>query len=190
MTPSVSNSQGNEYTRDRGEIGLERLTLTGQAAQWPTPSAAVMNDAESPESWHARAEAIKERGINGNGAGLPLTIAAKSWPTPNSRDHKGSDHKGSDLPSRNGGASLSHAAEQGVFSHSSPQAPQMVAGLACSPSTPTSPLRLNPAFGEWLMGWPSQWTRAEPSASSASATALWRSRLQSQLSSLLEEQQG
>lgn len=255
MTPSVSYSQGNEYTRDRGEIGSERLTLTGQAAhwptprgtdgpkggpnqagskgdltlpsmaaQWPTPSAAVMNDAESPQSWRARAQRLKDKGINGNGAGLPLTIAAKAWPTPNAHviEHKRTppivdgtrqptdpqistadyavhvfpqtwptpnsrDHKGSDLPSRNGGASVSHAAEQGVFSHSSPQDPQMVAGLACSPSTRTSPLRLNPAFGEWLMGWPSQWTRAEPNASSASATALWRSRLQSQLSSLLGE---
>ena len=37
MTPSVSNSQGNEYTRDRGQPGMERLTLTGQAQQWTTP---------------------------------------------------------------------------------------------------------------------------------------------------------
>lgn len=53
----------------------------------------------------------------------------------------------------------------------------------------STPRRLNPIFGEWLMGWPSQWTKAEPSASSASATALWRFRLQQHLSCLLAEQE-
>jgi len=49
--------------------------------------------------------------------------------------------------------------------------------------------RLNPYFGERLMGWPTGWTSATaPSASSASATELWRSRLQQHLSCLLDEQ--
>ena len=94
MTPSVSNSQGNEYTRDRGQEGQERLTLTGQASQWPTPSASVANDGESPETWHARAEKIKERGINGNGAGMPLTIAATQWPSPNVQDAEAAGGQG------------------------------------------------------------------------------------------------
>ncbi|UYL85448.1 cytosine-specific methyltransferase [Acidovorax phage Alfacinha3] len=47
MTPSVSNSQGNEYTRDRGMPGLERLTLTGQAQHWPTPAS---RDYRTPNS--------------------------------------------------------------------------------------------------------------------------------------------
>ncbi|MDA8444793.1 hypothetical protein [Paracidovorax valerianellae] len=47
MTPSVSNSQGNEYTRDRGMPGLERLTLTGQAQNWPTPAS---RDYRTPNS--------------------------------------------------------------------------------------------------------------------------------------------
>jgi hypothetical protein len=55
-------------------------------------------------------------------------------------------------------------------------------------TTPNSPRRLNPLFGEQLMGWRFQWTKAEPSASSASETALWRSRLQQHLSCLLGEQ--
>ena len=49
MTPSVSNSQGNEYTRDRGQKGQERLTLTGQAAQWPTPAARDSKGANSAD---------------------------------------------------------------------------------------------------------------------------------------------
>ena len=47
MTPSVSNSQGTEYTRDRGMPGLERLTLTGQAQRWPTPAS---RDYRTPNS--------------------------------------------------------------------------------------------------------------------------------------------
>jgi len=47
--------------------------------------------------------------------------------------------------------------------------------------------RLNPAFGEWLMGWPIGHTIAEPSASSASEMASWRSALQQQLCNLFNE---
>lgn len=54
----------------------------GAGMNWPTPSAALTNDQESPESWQARADRIKQKGINGNGAGMPLTVAAKAWPTP------------------------------------------------------------------------------------------------------------
>jgi hypothetical protein len=46
------------------------------AHHWPTPTAALLNDGEHPDQWQARADRIKERGINGNGAGMPLTVAA------------------------------------------------------------------------------------------------------------------
>ncbi len=45
---------------------------------WPTPDANVMNDGESAETWHARAELLKEKGYNGNGAGIPLAVACLS----------------------------------------------------------------------------------------------------------------
>lgn len=49
--------------------------------------------------------------------------------------------------------------------------------------------RLNPYFGERLMGWPTGWTSATaPHASSASETELWRSKLQQHLSCLLNGQ--
>lgn len=72
------------------------------------------------------------------------------------------------------------------FSHPAPLTPD---GQESSSTSPISPRRLSPIFGEWLMGWPSQWTKAEPSASSASATELYRSALQQRLSSLFGEQQ-
>lgn len=43
----------------------------------PTPSASQHNDSESAEQWQARADSIKAKGINGNGAGTPLPIAVQ-----------------------------------------------------------------------------------------------------------------
>lgn len=60
-------------------------------------------------------------------------------------------------------------------------------GQESSNDSPKSPRHLNPLFGAWLMGWPSTWVIAEPHASSALETALWRSTLQSHLSCLLDE---
>ena len=70
--------------------------------------------------------------------------------------------------------------------HSSLPALQTQPGLESSPSTQNSPRRLNPVFGEWLMGWPLTWTTAEPSASSASAMVVYRFKLQQHLSCLLD----
>lgn len=75
-----------------------------------------------------------------------------------------------------------------VVTHSPclPQAQPTADGPESSPNIPNSPRHLNPLFAAWLMGWPSTWAIAEPRASSASATALWRSRLQQRLSCLLD----
>lgn len=107
------------------------------------------------------------------------------WPTPNSRDHKGSD-----LASRNGGASLPHFVETGIRCHSSPPAPVISTdGVALSPTeiSTSERRRLNPAFVCWLMGSPWWWTRAEPINFAAREMALYRSKLLSLLSSLLGE---
>lgn len=61
-------------------------------------------------------------------------------------------------------------------------------GQTSSEDTHTSRQHLNPLFAAWLMGWPSTWVIAEPHASSALETELWRSKLRSQLSYLLDEQ--
>ena len=61
---------------------------------WPTPCASLHNDGEDPASWLARAEKLKKKHRNGNGAGMPLSIAARLWPTPCATDHKGSYRPG------------------------------------------------------------------------------------------------
>jgi len=52
-------------------------TRNGAVPLLPTPSAAVVNDGESPETWTARRARVKATGVNGNGMGMPLTIAAQ-----------------------------------------------------------------------------------------------------------------
>ena len=53
---------------------------------WPTPDASVAQDGENPETWLARRERVKLTANNGNGMGMPLTIAARLWPTPRAED--------------------------------------------------------------------------------------------------------
>ena len=61
----------------------------GNTAMWPTPSGQLHNDSESPESFRKRQAELKDKGINGNGAGTPLPIVAKEtamWSTPRASD--------------------------------------------------------------------------------------------------------
>ena len=67
---------------------LELITSGGESssgpspATGPTPSGGLCNIDESPETFLARAEGLKGKGYNGNGAGLPLGVSAKLGPTP------------------------------------------------------------------------------------------------------------
>lgn len=188
MTPSVSNAQGNAYTRDRGNPMAERLTLSGQAQQWATPRTITGGG----ESAHRK----KELGRENSGGGdlqaqaqewnLPFEemqtkqIASPLWPTPDASSEKyrlsGNSQQSKSLEPLSRAFSLRAQATRD--------------GSTSSPSIRTSTRRLNPIFGEWLMGWRLQWTNAVPSACGASVTASWRSRLQSHLSFLLCELEG
>lgn len=97
-----------------------------------TPAASNPQDGESAESWLARRELLKAKGINGNGAGMPLSIAVRLFPTPTKAD--GSGGPGT-TPKRTGGPNLRTvvAAEDGNG-------------------------RLNPLWVEWMMGLPLGWT--------------------------------
>jgi hypothetical protein len=54
----------------------ELPTIGTGSSLLPTPSAMVANDGEQPETWLARRERVKASRSNGNGMGMPLTIAA------------------------------------------------------------------------------------------------------------------
>jgi site-specific DNA-cytosine methylase len=102
---------------------------------WPTPAASNPQDGESAASWLARRETLKAKGINGNGAGMPLSVAVRLFPTPTRAD--GSGGPGT-TPKRTGGPNLRTvvAAEDGNG-------------------------RLNPEWVEWMMGLPLGWTDPE-----------------------------
>lgn len=47
------------------------------AGNWPTPAACIPQDGEDPDQWLERRKVLKETKRNGNGAGMPLTIAVQ-----------------------------------------------------------------------------------------------------------------
>lgn len=55
--------------------------LSTAAKQWSTPDAGVWNDAEDPAQFRARQAKLKAKATNGNGAGTPLAIQAKEFPS-------------------------------------------------------------------------------------------------------------
>jgi hypothetical protein len=83
-TPSAHDAGSNN------EKSTQNANLARDASMWPTPSAANPNETEDPQLWLARAESIKAKGINGNGAGMPgsrygttlLDAVNGRWATP------------------------------------------------------------------------------------------------------------
>ena len=67
-----------------------RTSVSGGSA-WPTPDAQLFQDGADPEKHEARLQRLKQQcaGRNGNGAGTPLAMAAKQWPTPQAHDATG-----------------------------------------------------------------------------------------------------
>ena len=78
--PTANAHDGRRPGHD--DDSTQGMNLKREAENWPTPGAAVSNEGETPETWQARADKIKEQGINGNGAGMPLAIAAQLWQSP------------------------------------------------------------------------------------------------------------
>jgi hypothetical protein len=76
------------------------------------------------------------------------------------------------------GAKMQQMLKQQAESHSGRQAPR-VTGPTFPPNS--GPLRLNPAFVEYLMGWPHGWTDFAPVAT---AWSRWLRRMRSELSRL------
>ena len=68
-------------------VGSARPTSDSARIGWPIADASIAQDGESPASWLARRERLKENARNGNGCGTPLAMAVNpeicGWPTPN-----------------------------------------------------------------------------------------------------------
>lgn len=141
-TAGDSRSSGR-HTTTTGVMN-HGTTLTDACRAWPTPTAALTNDGESPESFLARQKKWAHKYHNS----MPLTVASKMWPTAGANDYKGSYKLGQ----RRG--QLDEAAEQRF----SPPGPKPTGRQSKTPSGQ----RLNPLFVEWLMGLPIGWTDFAP----------------------------
>jgi hypothetical protein len=137
----------------------------------PTPSACIANDGERPETWLARRERVKAKALNGNGMGMPLSIAAQLLPTLRSCSAMASrlDTAGNTDPARF--PNLETVAAKllptpTVNDAGNSTLPPSLRGRDSLPgamlrddSTPTGgPTYLNPSFVEEMMGFPVGWT--------------------------------
>lgn len=129
-TPRVSTG---DYTRDHGVTGQERLSLQGEAKTWPTPTAEPYGRNQSPSE---------------NAAIRPsLAMMAPRWSTPTTADVEGG------RKARSKGRS-EELLLNGQAEECSRQALQKLTDGDPSLNATRS---LNPAFVEWLMGWPPGW---------------------------------
>ena len=157
------------------------LPSAAMLAPWSSPNAGLHNDGESWESFEARRETHKARGINGNGAGTPLQVMAQTvrWPTATAQDAASSGRVGR-APNSHPGTTLTDAAEtvpwptpvtaddcsRGSLTadrdHMGMRSVDAIArGLTPDPSSAATAsggsFRLNWRFSEWLMGLPRNW---------------------------------
>ena len=162
-SPKASDGQhgGPNMRGSKGE-----LPLPSQAAKWDTPdcnTSTYSNGKMGPN--------IREQAAN--------------WPTPVANDDNKTPEAHMAMKARMpGGARNTITSLKVAVQVFSPQAQPTQPGQESSSTGPTSHRRLNPAFTEWLMGWPTGWTTAAPSASSAAATESWRRKHRSLLSDL------
>lgn len=164
-----------------------RATNANASSSWPTPVV--------PEGGRISKSPIRIK------RSLPLTSVVHHWAIPRASDgEKGGPHQsfgagGTPLPSQ----AVRHLESRDWRSDSSLRTDEEMYGLKGRPlsrqaqtssisggpssnETLSSRRQLNPAFVEWLMGWPRGWTAC---VSSATELSLWRQRMRSELFRML-----
>jgi hypothetical protein len=179
QTPNVPNG-GRTLTpeeiaaKGKTENGKRQVGLENEARNWATPNARDTHNPSKPEDPRSLRKA--EQGWT-----VDLNEQAAWWgaesarPTPNACDGS----KVSQISHQ--GACLTRSAEA-EFRYSLPDQETPTHGGTSSPSGQTSRRRLNPAFVEWLMGWPQGWTDFAPLEMES-----WRCRGRRHLESWLRE---
>jgi DNA (cytosine-5)-methyltransferase 1 len=105
----------------------------------PTPSAGNFNDGEDLASWEARRQANLAKGINGNGQGTPLPVAAQQ---------------------------IAGGTDWGPYEAAVRRWEAVLGRPAPRPTVPgKTSERLNPALPEWMMGLPAGWITEVPGLS-------------------------
>jgi len=130
-TPRANSAMTVDLRTQQNRPELERNLETVMARMLPTPLACLASDREQPEAWLAWRERVKLTAKNGNGMGMPLSIAVQLL-TPCANDWKGRTNW--------------EAAER----HGPQRSPD------CLPTGAAT--YLNPSFVEEMMGFPVGWT--------------------------------
>lgn len=174
-------------------------TLTAESEKWPTPNHA---DAQTSEMYPHKggnptlpmasanwsSPRVTTGGYTNSREGVRPTLQgeAEQWAMPRANGSAGStdvEWEPGKKPRRNGQPITTSLTDQVAGFPSSLPAPATCEhGSESSASDPTSRRRLNPAFVEWLMGWPEGWTDFAPVGTELS---LWRRRMRSSLSRLV-----
>jgi len=140
----------------------------------PTPAAMNPNDGEGTASWLARRERVKLTANNGNGMGMPLTIAVQLLPTPNTTQ-RGTDANldTRELPTpttepmtgnghaRNLGKEVTRRGEYAAAIARHERAFGRPAPAPTEPGPKGNP-RLSARFVEWMMMLPAGWVTDVP----------------------------
>lgn len=159
--PSSTSTSGREAGPRAATAGDSSSSLP----LLPTPAASVANDGEGPETWLARRERVKETADNGNGMGMPLTIAVQLLPTPSVADTQGGrKHRSGD---RNGELLLNGLAHHEQFGQYAPAIARQEQAFGHPAPSPTEPgkngrPRLSAEFASWMMGAPPGWITDTP----------------------------
>ncbi len=157
MTPTGADSSNRTYQNDRHDKTKPRLTTCGQAEKWATPSAQEFGGT-------AEQHLERKRKAIAKGAKMGLVVTQLNAQTEQFAIPKSESSTGCS-PSIPPGETM------------------MMGGVELlnyiRNSHPSSPWRLNPLFGHWLMRLPLGWIGC---ALSETELTLWSSRWRSRLS--------
>lgn len=195
MTPNVPNggrslSEHVTLARGKDENGIKRqVELGNQVKFWPTPPGRDWKSGEASEETAGKnSRPLNEAALRwptpdaneasySNGKfGMNLREKAATWPTPTAKDDGKSPEAHLAMKQRMGQRDGSNANRTAItslavivqtFPSSLPAPATSMPGAASSPNAPTSRRRLNPAFVDWLMGFPENWSSTNPSAPGA-----------------------
>lgn len=189
----------NQREREKGQNGNGMGTpLAIAALQWPTSRAAQGgqdiarrerlesggDDLETAaQLWSTPMARDAGKRSGGKRKGDDLSAQTEMWPAPAARDYRAPNAESyQDRAGTSKGEQLPNFVEHRFR----PSATTATDGERSSSTARTSPRRLNPAFVEWLMGWPGGWAQIETTSSGCSETewSRWEQLMASCLCSL------
>ncbi len=175
-TPRASDATkgGPNQRGSKGDLMLPSAVMQ----LFPTPAACNPNDSEGAETWLARRERVKLTAQNGNGLGMPLSIAVQLIPTPSVADAAGGHERRGGMRGHElllkGLAKEGHLDRFGRYARAIASHERLAGRPAPSPTEPGAKgkPRLSSSFVEWMMCLPDGWVTDVPGLSRSEQLAL------------------